>query len=431
VQRDSMSRYLARKTWSVLGSAGATLTHGLHPRLRVADVLPDAARRADWSRVNALHKQCMRIRAAGVELPKELLDGLANAIHGLSSAYNTYEDEMCLHALAVFANASGQETLTPEVCLSHYDDESLTRFDGTGPTARRLPPPYEALVETCRRRRDACAVRRALKDAGTSGLLCGSANYGAFYNVRGCRGDEPGSDLDCIIVLGDPRSLDRILDELTALPGINRVDLGRLAERARLFTQRFDDQQTVLSHKLRLWSGSARDVIMAPIGGRHDYLLSLHFVTAAVLSYLLVDSVPRIDRDAAGGCRTIRVYRETAPLRHDHQRSFGGASHVLDLETTQTVSGYLRKTRVYHIDQLDAYFPGFFQSMLVPRPTLLWDDLEIRPRLDQFQQKIGERIRYENSRDGYTMRRPSFAHPRRAVFAPGVIQQLDGPYSGS
>jgi hypothetical protein len=400
---------------------------------RVADVLPHAVRWADWQRVTALYEQYVRILADGSEQepPEELLDALAKAIDGLSPTYRLHEEEMCQHGLAIFADVEGQETLDPEVFRYHYRDSRFTRTDGTGPAGRRRPTPFEALVETCRRLRDAHAVREVLKSTGTSGLLCGSTAYGQFYNVRGRRGEEPPSDLDYIIVLGDTRTLDTILPELSKLPGIAHADLDRLTHRARLFAEQFDDRKTTLSHKLTLWAGGIQDPIIAPEAGRHDYLLSLHLVTVPVLEYLLVDSVSRIVREAAGGSRTIRIYREATIDRHDRQRTFSGYSHVMDLDTKQAEGGWLLTTRAYHIDKSDAYCPGFFQSMLVPKPELLWDELEIGPRLDQFRRKIDDRIRYESSRDPNRLLRPSFAHPRRAVFAPGVIQQLDGPYSGS
>src|SRR5215475_3605990 len=206
-------------------------------RPRVADVLPHAARRADWQRVKALYEQCIRILGdgSGQEPPEELLDALAKAIHGLSPAYRLHEEEMCQHGLAIFADVEGQETLDPAVFRYHYHDSRFARTDGTGRAGRRRPTPYEALVETCRRLRDAHAVRGVLKGTGTSGLLCGSTAYGQFYNVRGHHGEEPPSDLDYIIVMRDRLTLDTILPELARLPGIEQADLDRLTHRAHLF----------------------------------------------------------------------------------------------------------------------------------------------------------------------------------------------------
>lgn len=404
-----------------------------HPAKRVADVLPDAARRANWTRVKDLYEQCVRILEDGSEqeLPEELRDALAKAIQGLSSAYSGHEDQMCEHGLAIFADAEGQEILDTNVLLHHYHDGRFTRTDRTGGAGRPRPSPYEALIETCRRLRDARAVRAVLKGTGTSGLPCGSTSYGQFYNVRGHRDHQPASDLDYIIVIRDARALDKILAGLSALPGLALADLDRLAHRTPLFAERFDDEHTTLSHKATLWADGARDPVLDSATNRHDYLLSMHFVTQSALGYLLVEETPRIVREAAGGCRTIRDYRDSAIGRRDHQRTFAGNSHVMDLKTSQVDGGYLRTTRVYHIDTLDAYCPGFFQSMLIPEPELFWDELEIRPRLDQFQRKIAERIRYENSRDPHRMLRPSFAHIRREIFAPGVIQRMDGPYASS
>jgi hypothetical protein len=69
--------------------------------------------------------------------------------------------------------------------------------------------------------------------------------------------------------------------------------------------------------------------------------------------------------------------------------------------------------------------------MILPRPDLLWDELDISPSLDEFQQKIAERVRYEKDKQVYAILRLSFAHIRRNVFAPRIIKLLDDGYSRS
>lgn len=73
--------------------------------------------------------------------------------------------------------------------------------------------------------------------------------------------------------------------------------------------------------------------------------------------------------------------------------------------------GYLRTSKVYHIGEFDRYSPGFFQTMLFPCPEVLWDNLEVRPSLDEFRLKLAERLRYEATRSAHEMLRLSFAHP--------------------
>jgi hypothetical protein len=399
---------------------------------RVADLLPEADRRADWNAVRSKYRQAVAIQVSAPrqELPKELLDALAAALDEVSLSYRNDETVLCQHALAVFADAEGEESLRPGVFLQHYRRHGFDRVAADG---RRLPTPYEALVETLRRRRDAYILRAALRETPTTGLLVGSTHYGAYQNVRGRGGDERASDLDCLIVMRDSRCLDQILPALAELPGVAGADLEQLRKRARLFTSRYDDGQTMLSHKITLWSPGAQDPIMdglAGLGDKYDYELSLHFVTDEVLSYLLVDSVPRIERDAAGGCRTVQIYRNTMPRRIELQRSFDGRAYQMDRTVEPVDLGYVRVSRVYYIDPLGSYYPGFVQSMLVPHPELLWDELDIQPRVERFHRKLAERLRREREDDRHTLRLMSFAHPRREVFAPRVIRQLDGPYSG-
>jgi hypothetical protein len=66
--------------------------------------------------------------------------------------------------------------------------------------------------------------------------------------------------------------------------------------------------------------------------------------------------------------------------------------------------------------------------MLFPQADLLWDNTDVRPAIDEFQRKLRERIRYEATRRRHAMLRPSFAHIRRAAFAPAIINLLDSGY---
>ncbi|MGY3518587.1 hypothetical protein ACVMYR_20065 [Micromonospora sp. PTRAS2] len=398
------------------------------PGRPLADLLPAAERRADWRHVRGLHRQHVQFAdGGGARVPAVLREALADAILDVSSSYAGHEDELVEHGLAVLADVEGHEIVDEELFRAYYEDDRFTPGGGDDPTGRRQPGLFEALVETCRRRRDARGLRDALRGTGTSGLLIGSTSYGRFHNVRGNRNGTAASDLDFVVVVDDPAILGCVDGLLaTALPGVPAADLDRMRHRAEVFTGGLDDGRTVFSHKLRLWADGAPDPMLPAGVAASDYLVSLHFLTRPVLDYVLVASTPRLRRDAAGARRTVHDYREAPVTRRDHHRTFAGRSYQLPLDTVATEGGHLTSPRVYYIDDFDSYCPGFFQTMLLPRPDVLWDGLDVAPALDQFQRKISERVRYEADRPPHAMVRQSFAHVRRDAFAPRVIRLLDG-----
>jgi hypothetical protein len=154
-------------------------------------------------------------------------------------------------------------------------------------------------------------------------------------------------------------------------------------------------------------------------------------MTPPVLDYVLVTSTPRLLKEVAGARRTLRDYREAPTGRWDDLYDFTGRRHRADLGAIPAQDGCLRSQRVYYIDELNCYFPGFYQTMLFPQPDLLWDDLDVRPAIDEFQRKLGERVRYEANQRGHAILRPSFAHVRRDVFTPSITKLLDASYSRS
>ncbi len=133
------------------------------------------------------------------------------------------------HTLAVMAATEGAELLDDALFLRLYHDERFTR---AGESGRRRPPPFQAVVETCRRLRDAELLSDLLRGAGSSAIVCGSVDYGAFYNVRAA------SDLDLVVVVGETSALATIADRLALLPGVADADIARFAGRARIFAGR-------------------------------------------------------------------------------------------------------------------------------------------------------------------------------------------------
>jgi hypothetical protein len=403
---------------------------GLWPAGRIADLLPRAEGRADWRPVRALHNQMILV-AGNPErgVPVELVEAFADAVAEANLSYAGEEAQFCQHALAILADVDGHEEINARLYEKYYTDERFQPVVTGG--LRRRARPFEAIVETCRRRRDARSLRAGCRDSGTSGLLIGSASYGAFFNVRGHSPEQAASDLDFIVVDKSPGSLEQIATALAALPGVASEDIGSFRRRARTFVQSCDLYTTVFSHKVRLWVDDTADALLPGLAVPSGYLLSMHVMNTAVLNYALVGSTPRLLRETAGARRTLKDFREARAGRWDDLYDFAGRLHRSRLDAAPIEGGVLRSPKVYHIDALDCYFPGFYQTMLFPEPDLLWDELDVRPNIEEFQRKLSERIRFEARHRGHTMLRPSFAHVRRDVFAPGVIRRLDAGYGRS
>lgn len=397
---------------------------------RVSDILPRAADKADWERFTGLYHQAVQVAAGGSRrVPDELRENLADAVLQLSWSYVGREADLSEHALAVLANVEHRERFDARLFCNYYGDDrfSVTKESQVG--RHRRPSVYENVVETCRRLRDAERVRHAFRHTETSGILTGSASYGRFYNVRGNRCGHPASDLDFIIVVEDAAALDSVAESLATLPGISKTDVDQFVRRSYVFRDAAEDATTVLSHKIRLWSDGVPDPMLPSGAAEASYPLSLHVMTRTVLDYALVTSAPQIRKNGAGARRTLQDYRESPAARLDDIRNFAGKSLSLDLESTPTEHGYMRLTRVYHIDEFDFYYPGFFQTMLLPRPDVLWDRFNVRSALEVFQGKLADRLRHEARRNAHTMLRLSFAHIRREAFAPRTVKILDEDYS--
>ncbi|MFI5911760.1 hypothetical protein [Dactylosporangium sp. NPDC051541] len=388
---------------------------GPPPAVRLAaDLVRAANAEADWRAPRELYRQLIAMLP---ELPPDdLLGAFAEAVAGLGPAYAGRYALLAAHALAVMAAVEGAERLDDGLALRLYHDERFTR---AGEPAGRRPPPYQVVVETCRRLRDAELVVGLLRGTSASVLLCGSVDYGAFYNVR------TGSDLD-IVVVGDAAALRRLADRADRLPGVPAAEAAALARRARIFAGRYDDGQTVFSHKLTLRAGEGPDPLLPADGPIQRYPLSLHFLTRPLLRYVLVGSATRLTAEDAGPARTVRQYRATGTARHDAHRTLAGRRWERAAVVEPAEAGVLRTTSVYAFDETDAYCLGFVQSLLLTvGPAPLYDGLGVRGELDAFRHKLRERLRVERARQPFTVRRLSLAHVRQAVLGPHVIRALD------
>ncbi|GLW35683.1 hypothetical protein [Actinoplanes regularis] len=385
------------------------------PARRVADAVREADAMADWRLPRELYRQVIAMLPEPP--PTELLGALAEALAGLISSYAGRIELLATHTLAVLAAVEGIEILDDPLFLRLYHDE---RFIRTGETERR-PPPLQAVVETCRRVRDAELFRDLLRGAGGSAALCGSVAYGPCYNVR------TESDLDLVVVVGETGLLATIADVLARLPGVSDADVARFAARARIFAGTYDDGNTSFSHKVVVRADGAADPLLPAGGPAPLYRISLHVLTRPLLRYVLVDPATRLTRDDAGRARTMRDYRETVTDRTDVHRTFAGRQYARDPIVEPAEDGHLRTTSIYEFDDTDAYCLGFVQSLLITaRSEPLWDDLGIRPELAAFQRKLRERLRTERARCPYNLMLLSLAHVRREVLAPHVVRALDG-----
>jgi hypothetical protein len=257
-------------------------------------------------------------------------------------------------------------------------------------------------------------------------LLVGSTRYAPFTAVRGTRGHVPASDLDVLIVVDGAAQLPEIVDRLAAIEGVSAADLARMRSRARVFVAKLDNGRRVFSHKLELWPDGTADPILPTTVATPAYPLSLHIMTRPVLDRVLVADTARLRADTAGSRRTVEDYRETPRKGPDLVRTFAGRPYELRLETVRVEGGCLRHPRSYYFDAFGAYSPGFYQTMMMPAPQLLWDEFDVRSDLTVFRSKLVERLGYEQALRPGAELRLSFAHVRRDVFTPDVARLLDG-----
>jgi hypothetical protein len=385
----------------------------------VGDLLTAAYGVADWSEARALFAQCQQIRGGRPVrlIPDDLRDTLAVRLSSLMASYLGREELFVGHAFAVFAEATGRETLDASLFRRLYGDRSRAR-------SSRQPATFETVVETARRLRDLNGLRGLLSGTGTSGIPCGSVSYGPFYNVRGWTPRHAASDLDLVIVAGDLDTLPAIAERIAGLPGADEASSERLRVRAALFHDRYDDSRTVFSHKVAMWT-DRRDPVLELAGVPGAYQLSLHILSQRTLSNVLVESSTRLTRATAGSSRTVLDYRETRNARPDRLRTFAGLEHRVGARLEPAELGWRRWLTAYQFDDSGRYCPGFFQTILLPRFDPRWDDLDSRPGLHAFQRKYLERLRHERARDRHALLLPSLTHVRRDEFAPHVVAEFD------
>jgi hypothetical protein len=389
----------------------------------VADELPRAHATADWRPTAASFRQCIEAARVpdGSRPQAELRGALALALSRIRPVYHGSEELMGRHAYAVFAAALGYEAFTTETMRMLYEDRQAMVHGAGG----RTSGPVEAVVETCRRHRDAGRIRDALANSRSAGVLTGSTSYSPFYNVRGTTGERPGSDLDLIVVVAEVDDLPGAGERLAGVPGVHLSGLRDLDRRARTFLRRYHDGRTMFSHKVSMWAARSSDPLLPWPRARCRYQVSVHFLTPEVLEYALVASSTAIMPDVSGRQRTVRDYRRAAPLSPDVRTGFDARHFRVDVRTERAVAGELRTSWLYIIDENERYFPGLIQLMLLPPREVLWDGTGVLPRLEAFRHKVGERLRLERVLRPHDAIASTFSLARRDSFAPHVLRELD------
>lgn len=397
----------------------------------VADVLRIAHANADWGLVEGVYRQCVAIAEDhdGRFMPDAIPAFFAEALGRISANYHDREEELILHGLGILGNAEQANKITPALFKQLYADDRFDRFvqysaGGDPRRTQRRPCPFETLLETARRYRDMNQLQLALSDIPTSGVLGGSVNYGRYFSVRGSTGQQPGSNVDLMIVIEDYAQLDEAVSCIAQLPGSAPSSLSTLEQRARVWREnRLDDGSTMFSHRILMWSDED-DPVMVWAPNRGEYHMDLRIVSSSVLDWILVADNPILSASAAANSRSIRDFRQHETRREEHQRSFSGRNLRTKLDAVDVAGSLLRTHRVYSI-QGGRYYPGYVQNLILPRFNKRWDELPIRGTLEAFRWKIIERLRHERRQHPYELLRVSLSHTRSEMFAPHILRAVD------
>ncbi|WP_156993752.1 hypothetical protein [Pseudonocardia acaciae] len=398
---------------------------------QVADVLRTAHTNADWDLVEGAYRQCVELADdhGGRFMPDAIPDFLAEALARIAANYHGREEQLILHGLGILGNAEGANRITGSLFKQLYDDARFDRFiqytsehDPRRPYRR--PCPYETMVETARRFRDLNHLESVLADLPTSCILGGSLNYGRYFSVRGASGDEPGSNVDLVLVLPSYVWVDEVIASLAELHGAARASLDTLEHRARVWHRhRLDDGYTMFSQRIRMWSDQD-DPVLVWTPNRGEYAIDLRIMSSAVLEWILVADNAKLTASAAGKSRTVRNFCQRGTRPDEHQCSFSGRNLSTTLETTELDGDLLRLHQVYSI-QDDRYYPGAVQNLILPRFNKRWDDVPIEGALQAFRWKIVERLRFERRLRPYELQRVSLSHTRSEMFAPHILRAVD------
>ncbi|MFI5912362.1 hypothetical protein [Dactylosporangium sp. NPDC051541] len=367
---------------------------------------------AGWSAVRALYDQCLRPAGTGGPVPPlpAVREAFAAAAATVAARYRGHEERFCADARAALGTGS---------FAWYYRDPRIVPGPG-----RRGTRPFESLVETARRRRDAAALRRRLAGRATSAWLTGSMSYGPFCSVGGAVAGRAGSDLDVLVVTADPAALATTPARLAGLAGVHGPDLDHLAYRIARYRSGFDRRVTCFSHKLPMWSYGG-DPLLPPDVADPAYVLSLHVVPAPLWRWLLAGDGPPIRGPVACRPGDVHDFRDTGTTRPEAHVGFDGSGHRRPLATTAVDGGYLRPIIAHCVDDTDRYHPGFFQTMVRPEPVVLWSGPAGPASPARYRRLVAERLAYERRARPDELLRGAFAHVRYPWLPGPAVAALD------
>lgn len=379
---------------------------------------------ADWSRVATVYNQCVdAISDPSLYLPGELSAFMAELLSRLSVPYFDKELRFVTDA---HANLDPRKSPNDLYFDKRYDRLKAFRPVGAG-TGRRRPTPFESIFETSRRLRDVGAIHKKLEKTSIGGILGGSLSYGRFYNVIGQRESGKGSDIDFYLVVESNDDIAQVLESIQEVPGVSlsavEATNARLCE-FRKFRESESSTPAVFSCKIPMWEESD-DEILEGIDVSHDYHVSLHIMSRETSNLLLLVEHPKVTKDRLSSELVVADFRETPANRADHQRSFAGRNARFEIQSSTFMSSHIRKTRAFHIDSADNFYPGMFQNLVLPAFDVRWSTAAFKREVESFRWKMVERLRFERNSRPDELLRLSLAHTRCEVFSPHVVRALN------
>lgn len=381
---------------------------------------------ADWRRVGDVYEQCsIAVSDSNPYLPPPLTAFLSELVARQSASYYGHQGQFVQDASDCFLGALSDSN---ESALDLYADSrfrALPEYGLDSDLPRRRPTPFEAVVETARRLRDLEEIERAISELTIGALLGGSASYGRFFNVLGAvKGS--ASDIDLLIVVNEYADFSKVIDRLSGLSFVSDDGAQGQATRFKRFLSDRNqiDTPMTFSGKLALW-GNQGDPILSELDVSPRYDLSMHVMQVEDFGQLILKHAARLDKEEIGGEKLISDYRETQPVREDHQRNFAGRNLRLTIETSPLGDSFVRRSHIFVIDEDGCYFPGMLQNLVLPQFYVRWGESGFRRDVEAFRWKMVERLRFEQKTRPNQFLRLSLCHTRSEIFAPHAIRSVD------
>jgi hypothetical protein len=350
---------------------------------------------------------------------------LALRLSRAAASYYRHEEQFVRDAWTVFHNL-GHESEPAAYNDVRFDHAPAYTADGH--EGRRLPKPFETIVETMRRFRDALALEQYLESVESSAVLGGSVSYGRFYNVRGASLTDQGadkvnnpSDLDFLIVVKRRTAIPAFLDALGRAEFISDDSIELAHSRIGPYLALPAGNPSLFSQKFDLWSNGATDALSAEVGARQDYRLSLHIADIATFERLTARP-EALDDDQVDHVYDYRVDKPSLGIA----RGFDGYHEEFNHTWQDVNGGKLVKLRIY--DTYDKrYKPGLHQQLILPQFDCRWESSQIPVRLPlvEFKWRIIDRLRYERNLHPLRQQSLALAHVRHHIFSPHVRRRTD------